>query len=167
MGGMWHLQCSRLRTPLGTHDPRPSDSPPSLQRSYYSRVSDVYRIAQRSNENSKEPNALKHGFIAWSPILDEFWSWSCIFLRSYEFWSWSGARPHQRGQTARVFRGSSLATKARMACAVSRRTQRWTTWGPRVRKGQDGTSPRHGVFAAISMAGMTLPVSWMPVVQGV
>ena len=54
-----------------------------------------------------------------------------------------------------------------MACAVSRRTQRWTTWGPGVRKGQDGTSPRHGVFAAISMAGMTLLASLMPVVQGV
>ena len=34
------------------------------KRPYYSCVSDVYRIAQRSNENSKEPNALKHGFIA-------------------------------------------------------------------------------------------------------
>jgi len=68
---------------------------------------------------------------------------------------------------ARVFRGLSLAAKARMACTASRHTQRWTTWAPRVHKGQDGASPRHGVFAAISMAGMTLPVSWMPVVQGV
>ena len=34
------------------------------KRSHYSRVSDVYGIAQRSNENSKESNALKHGFIA-------------------------------------------------------------------------------------------------------
>ena len=33
-------------------------------RSNYSRISDVYRIAQRSNENSKESNALKHRFIA-------------------------------------------------------------------------------------------------------
>ena len=61
---MWHLQCSHLRTPHGTHDPRPSGSPPSLQRLHYSRVNDVYRIAQRSNENPKEPNTLKHGFIA-------------------------------------------------------------------------------------------------------
>ena len=81
---MWHLQCSRLRTPHGTHGPRLSGSPPSLQRLHYSRVSDVYRVAQRSNENSKESNALKHEFIALSLILDEFWSWFRIFLRSYE-----------------------------------------------------------------------------------
>jgi hypothetical protein len=31
-------------------------------------------MAQRSNGNSKEPKALKHGFIAYSLILDEFWS---------------------------------------------------------------------------------------------
>ena len=34
------------------------------KRSHYSRISDVYRIVQKSNENSKEPNALKHGSIA-------------------------------------------------------------------------------------------------------
>ena len=74
LGGMRHLQCSRLRTPHGTLGLRPSGSPPSLQRSYYSHISDVYRIAQRSNKNSKELDALKHGFIAYSLILDEFWS---------------------------------------------------------------------------------------------
>ena len=62
LGGMWHLQCSRLRT-HGTHGPLPLGSPLSLQRLHYSCVSDTYRIAQRSNENSKEPNALKHGFM--------------------------------------------------------------------------------------------------------
>ena len=64
LGGMWHLQCSHLRSPHGTHGPRLSGSPPSLQRLHYSRVNDVYRVAQRSNENSKESNALKHEFIA-------------------------------------------------------------------------------------------------------
>ena len=38
-----------------------------LSESAYDRFivafSDVYRIAQRRNENSKEPNALKQGFI--------------------------------------------------------------------------------------------------------
>ena len=84
LGGMWHPQCSCLRTLHGTHDPRPSGSPLSLQQSHYSRVSDIYRITQRSNENSKEPNALKHRFIVYSSILDEFWSWFHIFPSSYE-----------------------------------------------------------------------------------
>jgi hypothetical protein len=60
LGGAWHLagrhpspRCSRGRTPQ-------SAGPPALLNVTYGRVSDSYRGAQRSNKNSKDPNALKH-----------------------------------------------------------------------------------------------------------
>jgi hypothetical protein len=60
LGGAWHLaglhpspRCSRGHTPQST-------GPPALLNVTYGCVSDSYRRAQRSNRNSKDPNALKH-----------------------------------------------------------------------------------------------------------
>jgi len=60
LGGAWHLagrlpspRCSQGRTPQ-------SAGPPALLNVSYGRVSDSYKGAQRSNRNSKDPNALKH-----------------------------------------------------------------------------------------------------------
>ena len=52
-------------------------------RSNYSRVSDVCRIAQRSNENSRV-KCTQTWVHCVKLDLDEFWSWFRIFLRSYE-----------------------------------------------------------------------------------
>ena len=60
LGGAWHLaghlpspRCSRGRTPQ-------SAGPPALLNVTYGHMSDSYKGAQRSNRNSKDPNALKH-----------------------------------------------------------------------------------------------------------
>ena len=51
----------------------------------YGRVSDSYKGAQRSNKNSKDPNALKHKPMTYNSFLEKFGHWFHIFLRSYEF----------------------------------------------------------------------------------
>ena len=60
LGGAWHLvgrlpspRCSRGRTPQ-------SAGHAALLNITYGHVSDSYKGAQRSNRNSKDPNALKH-----------------------------------------------------------------------------------------------------------
>ena len=63
LDGLWHLEIDRRLVPPRSRDPPCQTSLPALKMYEYGRISDIYRIAQRTIENSKDPNALNHGTI--------------------------------------------------------------------------------------------------------
>jgi hypothetical protein len=60
LGGAWHLAGRHPSPRYGRGRTPQSADPPALLNVTYSRMSDSYRGAQRSNRNSKDSNALKH-----------------------------------------------------------------------------------------------------------